>query len=294
MRVLILGSDTPLGSAVLERGIPQGRHEFIPLTRSACRWKSERQAKKSVVRSKCDALVDARIEAAGDGGVQIQDSDLKRCHWVAKSCQRTGAAYVHISSSRVFSGRLDRPYQEDDPTDNPETVGQLLAQAEASVIAACARHLILRLGPVFSYEGANLITQMLGALRDGDSLILDNNLRGSPVAAPDAARVVLAVLDQLGTGVEPWGIYHYGSADTATYFEFAEALLASASQFFDFSSSAVQLEQEAQGLLSLNRSLECNRIRNTFGVRQTTWRSSISDLVKHYYEQQQEGEAAHG
>ena len=47
MRVLILGSDTPLGSAVLERAEPQGRHEFVSLTSSACRWKSERQAKRS-------------------------------------------------------------------------------------------------------------------------------------------------------------------------------------------------------------------------------------------------------
>ncbi|MFT4613803.1 MAG: dTDP-4-dehydrorhamnose reductase [Bacteroidia bacterium] len=294
MRVLILGSDTPLGSAVLERAAPLGRHEFVTLTSSACRWKSERQAKKVVVRAKCDVLVDARIEAAGDGGIQIQELDLKRCHWLAKSCRRTNAGYLLVSSSRVFSGRLDRPYHEEDVPDSEEAVGLLLVQAEQSVAEACERNLILRLGPVFSYAGTNIITQMLGALRDGDSLILDNNLRGCPVAADDGARVVLAMLDQLGTGIEPWGVYHYGSADTATYFEFAEALLAAASQFFDFSSSAVQLEREADALAPLNRSLECNRIRNTFGVRQVAWRSAIGDLVKQYYEQQQDGDSTHG
>ena len=135
---------------------------------------------------------------------------------------------------------------------------------------------------------------MLSALREGDSLILDNNLRGCPVAANDGARVILALLDQLGTGIEPWGIYHYGSADTATYFEFAEALLASASQFSEFSSSAVQLEQEADVMAPLNRSLECNRIRNTFGVRQVAWRSAIGDLVKQYFEQHSAGGNANG
>jgi dTDP-4-dehydrorhamnose reductase len=148
------------------------------------------------------------------------------------------------------------------------------------------RCLILRLGPIFSNEGSNLITQMLGPLREGDSLILDNNLRGCPVAADDGARVILALLDQLGTGLEPWGIYHYGSSDTATYYEFAEALLASASQFFEFSSSAVQLERESEGLMPLNRTLNCSKIRSTFAIRQVPWRSAISDLVKHYYEQQ--------
>lgn len=285
MRVVILGSDTPLGLALVSRQALLGRHDIVPMSLSACRWKSERQAKKSIVRAKSDIVVDVRIEAAGDGGVQIQELDLQRCHWVAKACQRTTTAYLYLSSSRVFSGQLDRPYVEDDSPDNEETVGQLLASAEQVVRESCERHLILRLGPIFSYEGTNLISQMLGPLREGDSLILDNNLRGCPVAADDGARVILAVLDQLGTGLEPWGIYHYGSSDTATYYEFAESLLAAASQFFEFSSSAVQLEREPEGLMPLNRTLKCDKIRNTFAIRQVPWRSAIGDLVKQYYEQ---------
>jgi dTDP-4-dehydrorhamnose reductase len=62
---------------------------------------------------------------------------------------------------------LDRPYDEQDVPDNEEAVGQLLARAEGIVTEACANHLILRLGPIFSYEGTNLITQMLGPLRGG-------------------------------------------------------------------------------------------------------------------------------
>lgn len=293
MRVLILGSDTPLGMALLQRQLLLGRHEIIPMSQSACRWKSERQAKKGVSRAKSDIVVDVRIEAAGDGGLQIQELDLQRCHWIAKSCQRTNTAYLYISSSRVFSGQVGRPYVEDDLPDNEETVGELLARAEQTVSDACARHLILRFGPVFSYEGTNLITQMLGPLREGGSLILDNNLRGSPVAADDGARVILALLDQIGTGLDCWGIYNYGSSDTATYYEFAEALVAAASQFSEFSSSAVQLERDSEGLPALNRALNCSKIRNTFGLRQVPWRSAMGDLVKHYYEQQKE-EVSHG
>jgi dTDP-4-dehydrorhamnose reductase len=287
VRILILGSDTPLGMALVARQSLLGRHDIVSMSRSACRWKSERQAKKSIVRAKSDIVVDVRIEAAGDGGVQIQELDLQRCHWVSKACQRTTTAYLYLSSSRVFSGQLDRPYTEGDPADNQEDAGQLLSSAEEVVSAGCERHLILRLGPIFSYEGTNLITQMLGHLREGETLILDNNLRGCPVAADDGARVILAMLDQLGTGLEPWGVYHYGSSDTATYYEFAEALLAAASQFFEFSSSAVQLERQPEGLLPLNRVLNCAKVRDTFAIRQVPWRSAIGDLVKHYHEEQQ-------
>ena len=288
MRVLILGSDTPLGVALIRRQALSGRHELVSMSCSACRWKSERQAKKSIVRAKSDVVVDLRIDFAGEGGPQIQELDLQRCHWVAKACHRTDATYLYVSSSTVFSGELERPYLEEDSPDNEEVAGRLLARAEHIVADVCLRHLILRFGPVFSSEGMNLITRLLGSLRGGDSLVLNNNLRGCPVAADDGARVLLALLDQLSTGLEPWGTYHYGSSDAATYYEFAEALLACASQFFEFSPLAVQLERETDELRSLNRTLDCSKIRNTFAVRQIPWRSAIGDVVKQYYEQQQE------
>ena len=82
MRVLLLGSDSPLGQALTEYLQRLDRHDVLAMSRAACRWKSERQAKKAVARAKCDAVVDMRIEAAGDGGEPIQEIDLKRCHWV--------------------------------------------------------------------------------------------------------------------------------------------------------------------------------------------------------------------
>ena len=286
MRVLILGSDSPLGRALTDFLEALGRHELTCLTRSASRWKSERQAKKAVRRAQADAVVDIRVEAVADSGQEIVDLDLQRCQWVAKSCQRDAAHYLFISSSRVFSGELDRMYNEDDAPDNVEEAGALLAAAESVVREHCQRHLILRLGPVFASEGANLVTRMLGEMIEGKNLVLDNNLRGCPVASEDGARVVSALLDQISTGAELWGTYHYCSSDTATHYEFAEAILAAASQFSEFSSSAVGLEPLDPNAHSLNRSLECSKIRNTFAVKQQPWRNVIGDQVKTYFQQQ--------
>lgn len=286
MRVLILGNDTPLGQALMNCLVALGRHEPVAMSRAACRWKSERQAKKVVRRADSDMVVDIRIDAAADGGEQIHELDLKRCRWVAKACHRNDISYLYLSSSRVFSGERARPYTEEDEPDNGDTLGQLLAAGETAVRESCQRHLILRLGPVFSQEAPNLITEMLGVMMEGGSLVLDNNLRGCPVAAADGARVISALLDQLSTGVEAWGTYHYCSSDTATFYEFAEALLAAASQFSDFSSSAVQLEQDTQGLPPLNRSLDCGKIRNTFAIKQLPWRSAVADIVKQYFAEQ--------
>ena len=125
---------------------------------------------------------------------------------------------------------------------------------------------------------------MLGQLGEqGASLVMDNNLRGCPLSADDGARVLSALLDQLSTGLEAYGIFHYCSSDSATYYEFAEALLACASQFSEFSPDAVQLQRQPEGLVPLNRSLNCNKIRNTFAIKQAPWRGAIAANVKQYY-----------
>ena len=91
MRVLVIGSDSPLGRALVELLEDLSRHDLVCLTRSASRWKSERQAKKAVRRAQADVVVDIRVEAVADGGQDVVDLDLKRCQWVAKACQRDGA-----------------------------------------------------------------------------------------------------------------------------------------------------------------------------------------------------------
>ena len=285
MRVLVLGSDSPLGRALTEFLQTLGRHEVVELSRSGSRWKSERQAKKAVRRANPDMVVDIRVEAVADSGQEIAELDLRRCQWVAKCCQRDDAVHLFVSSSRVFSGKLDRMYNEGDIPDNEEQVGLLLAAAEQVIGEHCDQHLILRLGPVFASDGTNLVTQMLGDMVNGEHLVLDNNLRGCPVASSDGARVISALLDQVSTGAALWGVYHYCSSETATFYEFAEAILASASQFSEFSPDAVELQEQDADAPSLNRSLECSKIRNTFAIKQLPWRNAIADQVKRYFDQ---------
>ena len=283
MRVLLIGADTSIGMALQSHLLRWGRHEVETLNLSACRWKSERQAKKAARRGGCDAIIDARILACSDSGEILHDIDIKRCHWLAKACQRSGIHYVYLSSSRVFSGRRARPYTELDEADNSETIGELLVQAESSVRDTCEAHLILRFGPIFSSRGINVLTHMLAQLIDGGTLELGNNLHGCPVESMDAARVVAAVVDQVSTGADSWGTYNYCSSDPTHCYEFAEVLLASASQFSEFGANSVQL-QLASEQEQLNRQLDCGLILNTFAIKQVAWRGAVADTVKQYFE----------
>ncbi|MFV0276079.1 MAG: sugar nucleotide-binding protein [Parahaliea sp.] len=284
MRVLLLGADTPLGMALEQYLEDSGRHEFEAIGAISGRWRSERHAKKVVRRARPEVVVDARLQSAVDGGEALSDLDVERCHWLAKACQRGGASYLLLSSSQVFAGEQERPYTEQDVPDSAEAAGHRLRRAEALAAQGCERHLLLRLGPVFSWRGRNPLTRMLEGMLEG-TLTVSTHLRSCPVAAREAARVVAAVLDQLGSGADAWGVFHYASAETTTCYEFAETILASASQFAVLGDQAVTLLEAPAGQRSLTRRLDCNRLRDTFAIRQLPWRDFVADAVKLYFNQ---------
>ena len=285
MKLLILAADTSLGLALQAHLAHWGRHEVEVLGSTASRFKSERLAKKAVRRAGADVVVDLRIKAAADTGEIVSDIDLDRTKWLAKACQRSGETYFYLSSARVFAGHSSRLYNEDDEPDNDSTLGRLLKDAEQAVAERCEKHVVLRMGPIFSHLGMNILTHLLDQLLSSGHLHLDNQVRGCPVEASDAARVIAAMLDQMSTGMEPWGIFHYCSNEPTNWYEFGESLLASASQFSEFDDHAVELECPPAPPDVASRMLECSKIRNNFAIKQMPWREFVADSVKQYFQQ---------
>lgn len=283
MRILILGADTTLGEAVYDFFLFQGRHAVESLVLESCRWKSERQAKKALRRGNCELVVDARNLGFPDRNVTIQDLDIKRTQWLARASHRSGIGYLYISSAEVFSGSVERLYTEDDYPDSQELQGEMLLHCETAVRDNCERYLILRVGPVFSHRTGNTLAHILGELAKGEVLLLGNNQRGSPIAADDAARVVSAVVDQLSTEADVWGIYHYCSSEETNCYEFAETVMTLAIQYSELETGSVELRKLGELPLVINQVLDCSKIRNTFAIQQAPWRSAVDETVKRYF-----------
>ncbi len=282
MQVLIIGADTPVGLALCQH-LEERDCEYVGLLKADCRWKSERQAKKSLRRSGCDFVVDLRWQAAVDGGIRIHDIDVDRSLWLARASQTLKLPLMHLSSAWVFAGLESRAYREDDYPDGSSGISHLLSSAESVLRDNCEQHVILRTGPVFSAMGINVVTHMLTELQAGNPLMLNRRESGCPQAAEDSARVISGMLDQFGCGLQAWGIYHYCSLDITNCYEFAEVLLAAASQYEEFSEGAVQLAADAEEVTSVAHNLDCSRIKNTFAIKQQPWRTAVAGHVKQYY-----------
>ena len=177
----------------------------------------------------------------------------------------------------------------------------------------------------------------------GRAAEFDNRDVFCPVCSVDAARVIAAILDQLSVGARARGIYHYGSYDRATAYDFAEVALAAARPWLNSGHSpyaarapepalilpavcpepvpslsqacpepapsavvgrsrgaqsrgpvagangrAARLNSPKTELAEVSpkaetRVLDCSRLRNTFAVKQVSWRDFVHAVVQQYY-----------
>lgn len=223
----------------------------------------------------------ASREMAQDGTPLLDDALFRRCvDW----CARRRWHFLLLSDSRVFPGGSKQRYRETDTPQPASPAGVLLTQREQYLAAHSARHLILRTGPLIAAGGANLLTDLLQRLRRGGTVAVANAPRFCPTPVTDLARVISGICDQLDCAARCWGIYHYHSSDAASGYEFAEVLLAAAAQYWDVGGNHAQLQIAADESFGAPfPTLNCQHIRDTFGIQQLPWRKAIPQLLKTIY-----------
>ncbi len=199
-------------------------------------------------------------------------------------CQQRQKRLILLSDSRVFPSGNKQRYRESDSVRTSSAPGLQLAQREHYVREHLPQHIILRSGPLIASSGSNLLTELLRLFRAGGVVPVSSEPRFCPTPAADIARVVSGIYDQLDCAAQCWGTYHYHSSDAASSYEFAEVLLAAAAQYWDVGGNHVQLLATAEHPLGgLFPILNCQHIRDTFGIQQLPWRKVIPQMLKIIY-----------
>lgn len=222
-----------------------------------------------------------------EGGLSAKEFDalvLAPLTLLAQSCERAAIPLIQLSSDQVFDGIDGGCNRDDDPLSPASRIGAQLSSVEALVRNSCQRHIILRTGPLFSSRENNLLTRLLNRFQQGEVLSLSSVGKCCPMHTSDLARVVTAVAEQLSCGAEPWGNYHYCSSDPVSHYQFAETVLAVVSQYSSASDQSLQLESlEVRSSGWPHPLLYCDKIFNTFGIKQLPWRKFISPTVKKFF-----------
>ena len=283
MRIFVLGLDSPLGYSLRSFAAPLMRHEIVGVDMDATRWRRERQVKKLIRRQPIDLILDARLVTQIDGVDPVGQPDIERTRWLAELAARDRVDYLFLSSARVFSGKLTRPYRETDQPDAADAEGLTLIEAEELLRGALEHVFILRLGLMFGGRRPNPLARALDALARNDRVKVSEHVRGSPVHVAEVARVIHGIVDQMGAGAPRSGVYHYSGIGEVNAYSFMETVLANASQYQPFEGARELMELvtvDDEPATSL--SLDCAAIRHQFGIQQLSWREFVPRAVRRY------------
>lgn len=144
---------------------------------------------------------------------------------LAAACATHGVPLIHLSTDYVFDGSAQTPWPEDAAIAPLNVYGASKAAGEAAIRNRLERHVIVRTAWIYSLEGQNFLRTMLRLGQERPQIRVVNDQHGSPTAAPDLARVLLAIAARLATDpAAPTGTVHAAGSGQTSWYGFAQEI----------------------------------------------------------------------
>ena len=278
--LLVLGARGQIGRALVERaggaarGLDQEECDICDAT--------------SVARALSMSGLSAVVNCAAYTAVDRAESERERAFAVnadgagivARTAAACGLPVIHLSTDYVYAGTKTAPYREDDPVEPINVYGVSKAAGDSAVMAENPAYLVLRVSWVFGVYGTNFVKTMLRLGRERGELRIVADQLGGPTEARDIADAILTMAVACRRpGFSAWGTYHFAGAPSTSWYQFADAIFARARPPVPRLVPIGSQDYPTQAARPRNSTLDCSRIRWSFGLEQPDWRISLSRVL---------------
>ncbi len=143
--------------------------------------------------------------------------------YLAQTCQKYDAVFIHISTDFVFDGTSTSPYDEHHAVNPISVYGQTKAEGEYRALSLNKKTFLIRTSWVYSFYGANFVKTMikLGKVR-AELNVVDDQI-GAPTYAGDLAKAIFVFIEKMQS--LDYGIYHYSNTGVTTWCGFAQEIM---------------------------------------------------------------------
>jgi dTDP-4-dehydrorhamnose reductase len=151
---------------------------------------------------------------------------------MAEEAKKIGAPLINFSTDYVFDGLKALPYDEDDRPNPQNAYGRTKLEGERAIQASGGTHMIFRTAWVYATEGRNFLLTLLRLATQHDELRIVCDQIGAPTLSSEIAAATTKILAQISgreggplSIAEVTGIYHLTAGGTASWCDFATAIL---------------------------------------------------------------------
>ena len=286
MKVLVLGCKGQLGRCLNDQLI-NTNYEVTYTSRDQIDIADFEEAQIKITHIAPDMIINASAYTAVDKAESDKvNADLINHLAVdnlAVICFELGCWLIHISTDYVFDGNSKVPYLESDKTNPQGIYGHTKLDGELAIQSSGCKYLIIRTAWVFSEYGDNFLKTMLrlGTIRDELSIVGDQI--GCPTYAQDIAKAIITMMTQLNEESSTSGTFHYCGDQICSWYEFAQVIFKEARISGLQTPSLIHSIQTSDYPTAAERpvysALDCDKIRNTFGIKTSDWKLGIKNVV---------------
>ena len=236
MKVALLGPDGQLGSDIRRTHEASGAaFDLLPIPRRHLDVSVSGAVDSVLEELRFDVLVNCtgchKTDEIEDDPAMAFAVNATAVQEMARICARKRARLIHVSTDYVFGGDTSRttPLSEDDRPAPINAYGASKALGETLTQLACDNFVIVRVASLFGVAGAsgkggNFVETIVRKGKESDTLRVVNDQIMSPTATEDVAAIIVRML---ADGC-PNGTYHVVNDGTASWFDFARAIVGKA------------------------------------------------------------------
>jgi len=153
------------------------------------------------------------------------------------------------------------------------------------------RHINLRVSWLLDSE-SGLFSHIIPQLLDAKALsyaVSDHDF-GAPVSNMDVAQTLVSLIQQVLTGAENWGVFHFRSSDMCSEAEFSDHLSRLLQKEYNLQAAipAVANQDDSRRALTFNARLSGRRITDDFGIQAKSWRKGLIVTLKDWLKDHQD------
>tara|TARA_R110001592_G_scaffold85353_1_gene252166 strand:+ start:7006 stop:7881 length:876 start_codon:yes stop_codon:yes gene_type:complete len=284
MKILIAGKNGQVGRCLVDLLEAQTELTFLALDRDQLDISDATQVNKVVTEFNPNIIINAAAYTAVDKAEQEVELayaiNRDGPHNLAHAANKINAVIIHISTDYVFDGVSTESYTESDVTAPQGEYGRSKLAGEEAVAQTCPKHIILRTAWVFGEHGNNFVKTMLRLAKTRDTLGVVADQFGGPTYAGDIANAILTISKHIARDSHAYGIYHFSGFPYVNWHTFAEKIFEIALE----QNVLVQpiqvnpitaLDYPTPAKRPANSRLNCDKIHNAFGIKQSDWQAAL-------------------
>ena len=296
MKILLLGKNGQVGWQLQRALAPLG--EIVALERKDAGGDlADPQGLAAAVRAAKPQVI---VNAAAYTAVDKAESEPQLARLInteapaalAREAAASGALLVHYSTDYVFDGSGSAPWQESDATGPLNVYGATKLAGEQAIAASGCAHLTFRTSWVYAAHGDNFIKTMLRLAAMRERLTVIDDQKGAPTGAELIADVTAHAISQTLQQPAKAGLYHLTAAGEASWFDYAQYVLALARQArpqgVKTAAGGVQpiasSQYPAAARRPLNSRLDTRRLQAVFGLTLPHWQAGVARVLEEIIE----------